>query len=437
MMRDSVGLRRTMTVLLVLAGIAVGGVARAQQPAKQLLDQARRLNTVAAQKLEADIRGALFQAQRLAFNNPDKAVEKLKSALALLEDDTTLPEERKTSLTRAIKNRIESINSGGDAKALTEKEVQASIRKLEDRKENDEKATEGEKIRRALASVVDLQKNGKLAEARKQADELAKLYPNNPAAVNMARTTAAFEQLVSARDIKKDKEKGVLAALRDVDRSSIPPKDDIEFPKDWKERTKNRTANRFKLSPKEKAIMQSLNMSVSVSFKDDKFQDVMEYLSTLMGQPILLNKQDLADASITYETPISLAVKNVTARTILRKVLGEFGLTYIIKDETIQVVSALKAKDMMVVRSYYIGDLLGSRGGPGDPLTYIYGPAIQQVQMIQNLASIMDLIQMSFDPQSWQSGGGSGAVYFHYPTLSLVIKQSAEVHGMIASNLLP
>lgn len=420
----------------LLAGLSLGGGLFAQQPGQKLLDQTRRLNSVAAQKLEADVRGALFQAQRMAATDPEKATDRLKATLALLEDDTTLPEAKRDSLIRVVKNRIEALKNGADPKALSEKEVQATIRRAENRKEADDKSAEDESIRRGLANVVELQKDGKIADAKKAADELAKKYPKNPAAANLARTASAFDNLVMHKEIKQEKENRTLAALRDVDRSAIPPKDDIEFPKDWKERTKNRGANRYKLSPKEKAIMQALDTPISVSFKDDKFQDIMEYLSTVMGQPILLSKQDLADASITYETPVSLSVKNVTARTILRKVLGEFGLTYIIKDETIQVVSALKAKDMMVVRAYYIGDLLLTSGGPGDPLTYIYGPGIQRIQMIQNLASIMDMVQTSFDPQSWQNGGGNGAIYFHLPTLSLVVKQSAEIHHMITRDIL-
>jgi hypothetical protein len=163
----------------------------------------------------------------------------------------------------------------------------------------------------------------------------------------------------------------------------------------------------------------------------------MEYISTVMGQPILLTKSDVNDAGVSYETPVTLAAKNVTVRTILRKVLGELGLTYVVKDQAIQVVSALKARDMMVTHAYYIGDLLGTRGGPGDPLTYIFGPGIGQIQMVQNIASIMAMLQTSVEPQSWQAGGGPGAIYFHYPTLSIVIKQSAEVHGMIAGGMLP
>jgi hypothetical protein len=139
---------------------------------------------------------------------------------------------------------------------------------------------------------------------------------------------------------------------------------------------------------------------------------------------------------VTYDTQVTLAAKTVTARTILRKILGEFGLTYVIKDGAIQVMSALKAKDMMVTRAYYVGDLFGPAGGPGDPWTNIFGPGLAQVQMAQTIAGIIQMIQTTVDPQSWQANGGPGAIYFYYPSLSIVVKQSAEVHAMISSSVL-
>ncbi len=46
------------------------------------------------------------------------------------------------------------------------------------------------------------------------------------------------------------------------------------------------------------------------------------------------------------------------------------------------------------------------------------------------------MIQTTIDPSSWQINNGPGAIYFHFPSMSLVVKQSAEVHGMIASSFL-
>lgn len=427
-----------ITSMTVAAGLTVPGSAAAQAPQKpDARDRAQRLLAVQAQKTEADVRAALLQAQNLTAQDPAKAADRLQKMIVQLEDNTTITQERREQLLGLLRRRIEALKTAGNDTALNEKETQAAIRRYEEKRARDEQSDEDEKLRRKLADVLELQKSGKPAEAKRLVDEIVKEFPGRLAAQNAALTAQAFQQLANARTLKQDKEKATLAALNDVDRSAVPVKGDIEFPKDWKERSERRA--KFtgpQLTPQERAVMQALNTPVTVNFKGERFQQVMEYLSTLMGQSIVFAQSDLNDASITYDTPVTLAVRGVTSRTVLRKILSEFGLTYIIKDGTIQVVTLAKARETMVTRSYYIGDLLGTRGGPGDPLTNIFGPGIGQVAAIQNLASIVEMLQTSVDPSSWQANNGPGAIYFHYPSLSLVVKQSAEVHGMIASSFL-
>lgn len=426
-----------MACTTVAAGLTLATGVSAQPPAQNAgQDRANRLNVV-AQKAEADVRAALLQAQNLATQDAAKAADRLQKMVVQLEDNNSLTGERREQLLGLLRRRIEALQSVPAEPALNERELQATIRRFEDKKAQSEQTEENEKLRRKLAEILDLQKSGKPAEAKRLADEAVKEFPGRAAAQNAALTAAAFDQLASARTLKKDKEKGVVAALNDVERSAIPLKGDIEFPKDWKERSQRREMfTAPKLTPRERAVLQALNTPVTVNFKGERFQDVMEYLSTLTGQPIVFAQSDLNDASITYDTPVSLAVKGVTARTVLRKILNEFGLSYIVKDGTIQVVTAAKARETMVTRTYYIGDLLATRGGPGDPLTNIFGPGIGQIAAIQNLASVVEMLQTSIDPSSWQANNGPGAIYFHLPSMSLVVKQSAEVHAMIAGGFL-
>lgn len=415
------------------AGLLITASAKAQT---QKNDTRDRLAKVSAQKTEADVRAALVKAQNLSARDSAKAAELLQAMLAQLEDNASLTSERREQLAGLLRRRIDALKSGSSEPALNESELQTKIRRFENRKDQEQKDQDDAVLRRKLADILDLEKAGKPAEAKRAAAELAKQYPTHPAVQNSLLTASAFDQLASAREIKREKTERTVAALNDVDRSALPPLGDIEYPKDWKEKSERRKMYAApKLTPKERAILQALQTPITVNFKEEKFQEVLEYLSTLLGQPILVAKTDLNDASISYETAVTLNVKGVTARTVLRKILGEFGMTYVIKDEVIQIVPLSKAREMMVVRTYYIGDLLGNRGGPGDPLTNIYGPGIGGLAAMQNLASIVEMIQTSVDPASWQSNNGPGALYFHLPSMSLVVKQSAEVHAMIASGM--
>ena len=87
------------------------------------------------------------------------------------------------------------------------------------------------------------------------------------------------------------------------------------------------------------------------------------------------------------------------------------------------MTTVARAKEMLTVRTYYIGDLMGV----GSPTL----PAIaNQFQMMETIGTIISMVQ-GIDPESWEGRGGAGTITFDPIRMSLVIKQSAEVHYML------
>jgi general secretion pathway protein D len=450
-------------IIGVSTSLCLAGAVPAQSPApgkaeNDLLDQAKRIESVAAQKVESDIRQALIQAERVARKDSTKAIEQIQKVLAKLDEDTVLDAKRKQSLRHMLADRIRVIRS--DAEAAIKQEGQAA---LVDQKRQDtaRKDAEQAKLVRAVKDVNHLQEQGDTEKASKQAAELAGQNPKNATVSASSITADANDRAEQTKKARKDSEKGYLAASRDIERSAILPNGDIEFPKDWKERTKGRTAS-VKLSPKEKAILQALNTTVSVNFKNSKLEDVLEYFRTLTGQNLVVDSDALKDVEAAYDTPVTFKARSVSVRTALRKVLADVGLTYVIKDETIRAVSPERAKDMMVVRAYYIGDILanwsivgGAIGAPAQqnplpqnprlglgpfgggvqvapvPAAQAAAPQLQAIQNMQNVKAFIQMIENSVDSASWQTNGGRGTITFNPASLSLVIKQSAEVHAQI------
>ena len=66
----------------------------------------------ATRTVEAEIRMAIKEAQRLASKNPAKATEKLKSIQQKLESDRILSDERRTQLSRLIADRLRVVAEG-------------------------------------------------------------------------------------------------------------------------------------------------------------------------------------------------------------------------------------------------------------------------------------------------------------------------------------
>jgi hypothetical protein len=420
---------KSVTTGSVFALLAVAGAILAQAPEGQL-ERVRRLNEIAAQKVEADVQSALRDAERWTPTDPARAVERLKATLAMLADDTYLSDLRRDTLVRTVKARL--------------RPAQALAARLGDRnnaqpprvaRPDEARAAEQERISHALETMRLLRKDGKNAEAQRLADDLARQYPDHPAVQAAVRSTTVAGQLDAARTFGTERDRGIVANARDVERSGTAPLGEVEFPKDWRERIKLRTVG-TPLTAKEKAILRALDTPLTLKFKDEHFDEVIKYLSDRMGQPIVVDKLALKDAQIEYDTPVTIEARGLAARTVLRKILGEVGLAYIIKDQAIEVTTALKAKETMVVRSYYIGDLLQPGGGLGGFLgLQLYGPAATQSQLTLQISQLIEMIQSSMDPSSWQTNGGSGTIVFHAPTLSLIIKQSAEVHNMIAGGM--
>jgi hypothetical protein len=426
--------------LVVATGSALAQSRDDQNDAKAHLEEVRRLNEVAAQRVQADVAIALKQAMRLAVSDPAQALEALKKLLTNLEDDTTLSSSRRDALVRQIKARIRQVEVMAKRTNVNRDSAQTVPAPVVHRPAPE--APDGSPvISAALAEIRTLQKSGNLNEAKRRLAELEGRYPDNPALTAARRTLTAQQIANSARDLENDSQRGFGAAIQDMTHSSIPPTDNVEYPKDWQEKTKKR-ASTVRLTDKERTILKALNTVVSLKFKDTKFDEVIDQIANAIKQPILIDKAALAEAQVNYDTPVTEQTPAISARTLLRKILGEFNLTYVIKDEAIQVTSAQKAKDLMIVRTYYIGDLLsngwtGTFFGFPTGLEFPLQLGATPLQIAQEAKQLSDVIVASIDPMSWKEHGGLGTITFNPPTSSLIIKQSAEVHALLTGGMRP
>lgn len=256
------------------------------------------------------------------------------------------------------------------------------------------------------------------------ADELARRYPNNPAATAAARVGNAAGQLADNRFLKDQRDRRFSGTLGGVEASAMPATEDVEFPS--KEKWQQITARAKGMQPtaKERAILKALNSPVTLDFKGARFEDVIEELQRITGQTILVDRQALDEVNVTYETPVKLQVKAVSMRTALRKLLGDLGLAYVVRDQTIQVMSQQRAASLMTVRYYPVGDLVAS-------MNPFLPPGFNQLQTGANVQQLIDLMMQSVDPASWNVNGGPGSIVFYAPAMALVVKQSAEIHFLM------
>jgi hypothetical protein len=367
---------------LFLAVVASPALCRADD-----LDRARNAQEIAAQKASEDVRSTLAEARKLEQSNPAEAARLLKKCLSSVQDDPDLSDTQRTSLIRQLRNALRNL---------------------------DETARSGRTSDSAAAPPVD----------RRPREE-------RPVGSDTAKTArdlhdAARSRVAESGRLKTAKEAANSAAMRGTDEAAIPTDKPIVFASSYAYRAAQR--GKPQLTDKEKTLIKALNSVLSVDYDKKPLKDVIADLNERTGQAIVIDEQTLKEANIEYDDPVTFKAKKVTFRTVLKKILGDRGLTFIIQEGTIQVMTTQRAREHLVTRAYPIGDLATA-------MDMRFPPLLRRLQMLQNVGQLIDLIQNNVDPQSWQVNGGPGTISFYEPTMSLVIRQTAEMHYQLGGAL--
>jgi hypothetical protein len=365
----------------VAAGMALATAARADD-----IDDYTASAAVKVQKALREINGLIAEARKLEASNPTRARGLLREARYQLDGTAGIPESDRTALVRQINSAVRSVEAAvrernGDAEAATAREDQRR------REEARRRELEAQK-----------KQNGRYARAQDM--------------INTGKgALSAYERL------KQKREAGVLQIDREVMESASRI-------------TEERITERFiraserakpKLTKAEIHLLKMLNSTLSVNFDKMPLKDAIEYLHDKTDINIFVDENSLKDANVEYDDPVSFKARKVTVRTILKKILADKGLTFIIKEAAVQVMTPEKAKQFMVVRAYPIADLLPL----ADPRM---GPGLNRMQMLQSAQGIINLIVTTVEPESWKFNGGTGTIAFDPTTMTLVIRQTAEFH---------
>jgi hypothetical protein len=426
----TIPIRATVAALLLAAWLTSS--APGQSKPEDLLNRAKADQALLTQRLDSRMRDALAEARRLQPLSQARAVNALKTALLQL-DDPLVPASFRSEWTVQLNAQVRLIEAG--KKMAAPDEINPVKRQVREADVKRAKAAQDEynEVKRSVDTIAALVRAGNTAQAQKEAEALAKRYPDNPAAITMTDSTSMNQRVADARFLVEQQKQGYLVAMRSVDKSAIPIKGDIEFDK---ERFREITKLRMKpaLTKKEQQLMRALDEPITLGFKDAPFEEVLKSLSTQMGVNILVDKLAMNQAMIESSTPVSITLRDVTGRTALRKLLQDHQLTYIIKDETIQVVTIDKARETLVTRVYYLGDLLRGVGPLGGAAALQWGPWVDMLQTQDNANKIIEMIK-TIDPDSWKERGGNGTIAFNLPSMSIIVRQTAEVHARLGASL--
>lgn len=361
------------------------------------LDRFLERDKLAVGELLSKVSKSLADSTGLEKTSPGAAVILLERRIAEVREASFLPEAERSAWLGKLQGRLRSVNE-----TLRVTKLAA-----------EEKATRDAEI--AIRKMRE-------AEPRKGSgvSDIGKRY-----------IASASDQIAAADRLRRDRAAGTLGVFRDIEASATPVSGVVEFPKHWARITDSPyRGSGKKLTPKEVALLKTLNSTMSVDFDARSFKEVINYIQEKTGLSIFVDKASLEEAGIDYDTPVTFKVPTkISVRTVLKKVLADNNLTYIIKEGAIQVMTPQKARDLMVVRTYPIQDLVGLTDARFDPF-------LNRAMMLNNVQGLIKSIQTAIDPALWDINGGPGSIAFHEPSMSLIIRAPAEMHYMMGSGSL-
>lgn len=105
-------------------------------------------------------------------------------------------------------------------------------------------------------------------------------------------------------------------------------------------------------SAMEKQIVEKLNAPITIEFIANPLSDVADFLSEQLAIPVLLDQKALKEIGVSPDEEIELVISNVSCRSALNLLLREHDLTYVIRDETLQITSVDVADSLLETRVY-------------------------------------------------------------------------------------
>jgi type II secretory pathway component GspD/PulD (secretin) len=460
----------------------------------RLLTSVVGMQEVKFQQLHEEGRKVQRQAMRLfREGETQRALDVLMDYQESL-DRTALDPARLAQLRRPIEDRLQKLRTLKSqreferdqvAHGASRHDVQNRMYKMEQQKK--------EKVAQLMKQYNTLYQEGKYPEAEMMAQKALELDPDNVAAAAGVQVARLRNGDHINKTLSREKADFFDAAMDDAHHfgPNVVQKImhvDPEFAKRARKRKGLEFINSSLKNQREQAIERRLSAPISLNFKDTPLSQVIEDLHDMSGVNVVPDKAALEEAGIGLESQLTLKLENVSMKSALNVLLQQVHLTYVIKDEVLQITTEDNAKGKLKRVTYPVADLVVPvenhvlpnssnmnyildqhlatnmpNGGTG-PMPYVSplgmgggapvstpsngtmstsasyptypgltppAPTPQRApgQTIEDL--LIKLITSTISPNSWSDVGGQGTIQYFPLGLALVINQTTDIQEQI------
>jgi hypothetical protein len=172
---------------------------------------------------------------------------------------------------------------------------------------------------------------------------------------------------------------------------------------------------------------------------------MLTYLADAAKVQIYLDRLPMNENGIDAETTsVSINLKDVPAEMVLRLVLRQHGLAYMLDHGVVIVTTPDVVQNDLEIEVYSIVDLIQEAAlgaapapGPSPPYDAAFPPGAGAVAAAlsarPDATGLIDLITSTVDPTTWEQSGGPGRIREYRRTL--VIAQTYQGHRKVKTLL--
>ncbi|MFQ3648868.1 MAG: hypothetical protein SNJ75_00935 [Gemmataceae bacterium] len=454
------------------------GKATVSDSTPDLQDEYKQRQTALFQMMRAKSLDAMTQSgEKFRTGQMAAALEILQDYLAEVAE-SKLDESQVKLLTRAVEARLNQYRLVKAQKDMLASQTAARNAPMERVKAS----KQAEEIKQKNIAELMRQYNTKfqandLAGAVAVAQRARDLDPDNPV-ITAALTIAQNKRnLDDYNKVKNSRTEMGRVALNDAEHQpgSEAVKTGVAFDKErWEEVRKREPygAQRIgRVGSKERAIESKLLTPVNLNFENTPLKQVIDDLRELHALNIYIDTPALQAQGTALESPITIRLDQVSLKSALNLILREVRLTYVIKDEVLQITTKENARGKLIPVTYQIADLVvpmeqhvpmmnpassnnssmpiqftptpsmtgpsltngQAVGSPNGPISGSPGDPVVVKQQVGNTqeAQLIKLIQESIAPESWVDVGGAGTIAYHPVTFGLVVNQTPDIQEQI------
>lgn len=346
---------------------------RTEPRAESAIEEYKQLQEARTQALRAEVDRGVERALSVVDVDPDAALSVLNQVRGAVKSATDIEPEVRNQLLRRLtatqqdlisqKQKI-ALNIAERNKRLVE--IEAQRRLIDYATERDQKLEQLVDRIRALLLEGYQGDAGAFESAESVAREVLSEYPNSAMGVSVVFVSEAAGQLDKAQRLRSLRSDRFLESLYQVELSHVPFPDEppVRYPpaEVWQAltimRKKWEAVDLRSDSPNEAKIYDALDEITNIEFPGNPLTDVVDYISSQHGIPIILDEAELSNDGISGDDEVELVLSGITLRSALKLLLEPLGLTYVIEDEVMKITTELAAADSLQTRVYPVADLV-------------------------------------------------------------------------------